>query len=160
MSIDTGRALELAPYFFIPPIMRIELNRTSPAFDIEARNERGQKVSIDGAAAIGGGDAAYRPMELLLAALGGCSAIDVIHMIKEGKERAGDLNILVDGERDAENTPSLFKSIHVHFRYKGPVPQEKFERAVRLSIEKYCSVAKILEKSAAISYSTEHEKSS
>lgn len=140
--------------------MRIELNRTSPAFDIEARNERGQKVSIDGAAAIGGGDAAYRPMELLLAALGGCSAIDVIHMIKEQKEEAGELSITVDGERDPESTPSLFKSIHVYFRYKGPVPKEKFERSVQLSIEKYCSVARILEKSAAIEYSTEHEKSS
>jgi putative redox protein len=135
--------------------MRIELERTSKAYDLEARNERGQKVHVDGATAIGGGDNAYRPMELLLAALAGCSAIDVIHMLKEPEGEAGELQVTVDGERNTESTPALFKSIHIHFEYGGAVAKEKFERAVQLSIEKYCSVAKILEKSADLTYSSE-----
>jgi putative redox protein len=133
--------------------MKISLKRINKAVHLEAINEDGNKVQIDGSPAIGGEDLGVRPMQLLLMGLGGCSSMDILSILTKQKVVLDDFNIDVEAERDTENTPSLFTAIHVRFIFKGKdLNMKKIERAVSLSMDKYCSVTKILEKSANITY--------
>ena len=133
--------------------MKISLKRINKAVHLEASNEDGNKVQIDGAPQIGGENLGVRPMQLLLMGLGGCSSMDILNILSKQKVELDDFTIDVDAERDTENTPSLFSTIHVTFNFKGKkLNLKKIERAVALSMEKYCSVTKILEKSATITY--------
>ena len=133
--------------------MKISLKRINKAVHLEASNEDGNKVQIDGAPQIGGENLGVRPMQLLLMGLGGCSSMDILNILSKQKVELDDFTIDVDAERDTENTPSLFSTIHVTFNFQGKkLNQKKIERAVALSMEKYCSVTKILEKSATITY--------
>ena len=135
--------------------MRIELRRRNDAVHLEASNEDGQTVQIDGAPSVGGENRGMRPMQLVLSALGGCSTIDVIQILKKQRQPLEDIHVRIDGDRQKDVTPSLFEKIHVHFTLKGELDEKKVQRAVSLSLEQYCSVAKILEKTAEITYSFE-----
>jgi putative redox protein len=97
-------------------------------------------------------------MQMLLAALGGCSTIDIVNILTKQKQHVADIRITIDGEREPNVEPSLFRDIHVHFALKGDLSEEKVKRAVSLSMDKYCSVAKTLEKSAKITYDFSIEK--
>ena len=119
---------------------------------MQAQNEEGQSVELDGSAAIGGVGGGMRPMQLLLASLGGCSTIDVISILTKQKQTLEDIQVEVDGERDEEQVPAVFKTIHVTFKLTGDLDQDKVSKAVSLSMDKYCSVAKMLEKTATITY--------
>jgi len=132
--------------------MKVELKRLDDAFHFEARNEEGNTMQFDASPALGGSNKAVRPMQSLLMALGGCSAIDVVSILKKQRQPLDDLGIEIDGQREQGKEPSLFEKIHVVFRLKGNVEAEKAQRAVDLSMEKYCSVAKTLEKTATITY--------
>ncbi len=134
--------------------MRINLKRVDKDFNFEATNDDGNTISIDGAPAIGGHNKGMRPMQLLLAALGGCAAIDIILILKKQKQVIEFFDIEVDGEREATTNEgvSLFRTIEVHFILKGNIEQNKAERAVQLSMEKYCSVTKTLEPTAKITH--------
>lgn len=134
--------------------MRINLKRLDKDFNFEAVNSDGNTISIDGSSAIGGHNKGLRPMQLLLAAIGGCSAIDIISILRKQKQEIDSFDIEVDGERDEAGLKdySLFKTIVVHFIIKGKVDEEKAVRAVKLSMEKYCSVSKTLEPTANITY--------
>lgn len=133
--------------------MKISLKRINKAVHLEAINEDGNVVQIDGSPSIGGENLGVRPMQLLLMGLGGCSSMDILSILKKQKVELDDFTIDVDAERDIENTPSLFTTIHVRFNFKGKeLNIKKIERAVSLSMDKYCSVTKILEKSAKITH--------
>lgn len=133
--------------------MKISLKRVNKAVHLEATNESGNKVQIDGSPKIGGEDLGARPMELLIMGLGGCSSMDILSILNKQKVELDDFNIDIDAERDTDNTPSLFTNIHVRFIFKGTdLNLKKIERAVNLSMDKYCSVTKILEKSAKITH--------
>src|SRR3546814_20942996 len=88
-------------------------------------------------------------MELILMGLGGCSAIDVILILKKQRQVIEDLNIVVDGER-VEETPSIFRTIQMDFQFNGQLDHEKVKRAIQLSVAKYCSVYAMLAEPAAI----------
>lgn len=133
-------------------MMKIELKRLDDAFHLQASNEEGRSVETDGSPDIGGQNKAMRPMQLLLAGIGSCSAIDVIHFLKKQRQILEDIQITVTAGRQKDKVPSLFTDIHVFFKLFGSIDEKKAERAVNLSMEKYCSVAKILEKSAVISW--------
>ncbi|MBX2844312.1 MAG: OsmC family protein [Flammeovirgaceae bacterium] len=135
--------------------MKIELSRLDDAYHMEVKNEDGNSIEIDGSPAIGGHNLGMRPMQLLLAGAGGCSAIDVISILKKQKQPLEDINITVEGEREKDKVPSLFTDINVHFKLKGNLDASKVEKAITLSMEKYCSVAKTLEKTANITHSYE-----
>jgi putative redox protein len=137
--------------------MRIELNRVNDAVHLEAVNEDGNVVSIDGSPAVGGTKSGFRPMQMLLAGLGGCSAIDFIDILKKQRQDLRDIRIIIDAQREDKPAPSVFTSIHMHFKLQGTLDVRKVERALDLSVEKYCSVGKILEKTARITYSYEIE---
>lgn len=123
------------------------------AFHFQAKNEEGNAVNIDGPVKIGGSNIGASPMELLLMGLGGCSGIDVVMILKKQRQEIEQFEISIDGEREVvDMPPSLFKAINVHFKITGRIDCNKAEKAVDLAMEKYCSVARTLEKTAKISY--------
>lgn len=134
--------------------MKINLKRIDTDFNMEAVNDEGNTVLIDGSIEIGGNGKGMRPMQLVLAALGSCSSIDIISILRKQKQELESVEIEVNGERDAVCIEgySLFKTIDVHFILKGKANKHKVERAVKLSMEKYCSVTKTLEPTATITY--------
>jgi putative redox protein len=134
---------------------KIELSRVDNDYNIEAINENGNKVIFDGAPEIGGHNRGMRPMQTLLAAFGSCSAIDIISILKKQREEMTDIKITVTGEREKNVTPSLYKEVHAHYKLFGNIDFDKAQKAVSLSVEKYCSVAKTLEKTAKVTYSFE-----
>ncbi|MCA1404339.1 OsmC family protein [Ensifer sp. IC3342] len=92
------------------------------------------------------------PMELVLIGAGGCSAYDVVHILEKGREAVEDCTVELDAER-AETDPRVFTRIHMHFVVKGRgIAPKKVERAVALSLEKYCSASAMLAKSATITH--------
>lgn len=136
-------------------MIKVEINRVDTDFRMEALNEKGNSIIMDAGEADGGHDSGFRPMQLLLAALGGCSAIDLIAILRKQREPLNDVKITVTGEREAGKVPALYTEAHIHFKLFGAVNPEKAERAVALSVDKYCSVAKTLEKTAKVTYSFE-----
>ncbi|NOT73332.1 MAG: OsmC family protein [Cyclobacteriaceae bacterium] len=135
--------------------MKIEINRLNDGFWMEAVNENGNKIHIDASPEVGGTDRGFRPMQMLLAALGGCSSIDIISILKKQKQPLEDIKITITGNRQKDVVPSLFTEAHVHFTLYGNLDEDKVKKAVVLSVEKYCSVAKTLEKTATITHSLE-----
>ena len=136
--------------------MQIEMNRVDDAFHFEALGSDKIAVHIDGAAAIGGSQKGARPMELILMGLGGCSAIDVLLILKKMKQQVEDIKIIVEGDREDGVTPAPFVGLRLRFILRGPnLEQKKVEQAVKLSIDKYCSVSVMLEKSASINWVVE-----
>ncbi|MDW6025815.1 OsmC family protein [Mesorhizobium sp. BAC0120] len=95
------------------------------------------------------------PMELVLMGTGGCSAFDVVHILEKGRESVDDCVVELDAER-AEKDPKVFTRIHMHFVVKGRgLAPGKVQRAIELSIEKYCSASAMLAKTAAITHDFE-----
>jgi putative redox protein len=138
--------------------MIIEVKKKEGAFHFEATNESGNMVQMDASPAIGGMNKGPRPMEMLIMALGGCSGIDIIQILEKQKIKVEDFRIRIEAEREKDAIPSLFKTIHINFFFKGDLDTGKAERAVSLSLEKYCSVAKTLESTAKITSSITIEK--
>ena len=133
--------------------MKVELKRVNDAFHFEAVGAAEVPVHIDGSPEIGGVDAGARPMEMILMGLGGCSAIDIVLILQKQRQVIEDMAITIEGERVPNETPSVFKTIHVHYAFKGDLSEEKVKRAIELSMDKYCSVTAILNKTAVITHS-------
>lgn len=133
--------------------MKIILNKLEDELHMEAKNEEGGRIRIDGTRSIGGLDGGISPMQLLLAAIGGCSTIDVINILKKQKQDLKDVQVEVDGDRQKKGTYSEFTTIHLNFTFTGDLDPKKVERAINLSLDKYCSVSKALEKTSEITYS-------
>src|SRR5688500_3000028 len=136
-------------------MIRIELKRLNDAFHFEAANENGNSVHIDASPDIGGTNQGMRPMQMLLAALGGCSSIDVVNILKKQKQELKDIQVTITGEREKDAIPSLYTEVHAHFKLFGKLDKDKAEKAVNLAVDKYCSVAKTLEKTAKVTHSFE-----
>lgn len=137
--------------------MQVELVRIDDAFHFEAQGMSGVPVQIDAAENIGGHNLGSRPMELLLMGLGGCTAIDVLLIMKKQRQVVEDLKISVSGERTKiEGTEmSPFRKINIHFKFKGNIQEEKTKKAIEMSMEKYCSATAQFSGSAEITSSFE-----
>ncbi|MDP2387679.1 MAG: OsmC family protein [Bacteroidota bacterium] len=133
--------------------MQIKINRIDNDYLMEAVNESGNTLLMDGSEAIGGHNKGMRPTQLLLSAVGGCSAIDIISILKKQKQEITSFEIVVDGTKESVEEYSLFRKIHIQYKLKGTIDKDKAERAAKLSMEKYCSVSKTLEPTAEITYS-------
>ena len=133
--------------------MRVILNRVNQDYLFEVTNDNGHKVLLDNISKKEGKVEGVSPMELLLMALAGCSSIDIIEILNKQKINPTDVKIDVEGDRIPGLVPSLFNKIKVNVRLEGEIPPDKAKRAVSLSFEKYCSVAKTLEYSTPIKYS-------
>jgi len=115
----------------------------------------GHTVVIDGPPEHGGRNIGVRPMEMLLLGLGGCSAFDVVHILNKSRAPLNDCVVEITAER-ADTDPKVFTAIHMHFIITGSqLKPNLVERAVNLSVEKYCSAAAMLGKTAKITHDYE-----
>ena len=115
----------------------------------------GHALVMDGPPEHGGRNLGVRPMELLLLGMGGCTAFDVVHILKKSRQAVSDCEAELDAER-APADPKVFTAIHVHFIVSGRGLSEKHvARAVELSAQKYCSASIMLGKTAKISHDYE-----
>ena len=114
--------------------------------------ESGHSVLMDGAPEIGGRNLGLRPMEMVLMGAGGCTALDVVMILKKSRQRISDCMVEIEADR-AKEDPKVFTRIHYHFILSGnDLKPQKVERAINLSAEKYCSVSIMLGKTAEITH--------
>lgn len=115
----------------------------------------GHSVVMDGPPELGGRNLGVRPMEMLLLGLGGCSAFDVVLILQKSKQQVVDCEVQIEAER-AEKEPKVFTRIHLHFIVTGRnLAEDKVERAIKLSAEKYCSASIMLAKTAEVTHDFE-----
>lgn len=133
--------------------MEVNINRLNNAVHLEGKNERGLTISMDGSEKIGGQNLGASPMEVVLMGLGGCASMDVLSILEKMKQKVDTYHVHLDAKRDGENEPAVFTQIHIHWKVSGQVANDKLARAIELSMVKYCSVSKMLEKSAEITFS-------
>ncbi|MCX7628352.1 MAG: OsmC family protein [Methylophilaceae bacterium] len=118
-------------------------------------SDSGHAVVMDGAPEAGGRNIGMRPMELLLIGMGGCSAFDVVTILKKARQPITDCVAEITAER-AEEVPKVFTRIHVHYVVTGNgLVASQVERAIKLSMEKYCSASHMLGKTAHITHDFE-----
>ncbi|MDX1908887.1 MAG: OsmC family protein [Bacteroidia bacterium] len=134
--------------------MEVWLRRVNEAVHFEAVNDENVVVHIDGTPAIGGEGKGFRPMQMLLAAVAGCSVLDVVDILRKQREPLLDMQVRATGERKPDATPAPFVGIHLHFIVTGAVDPDKVARAVALAVDKYCSVKESLDKSIPVTYSS------
>jgi putative redox protein len=123
---------------------RIEIKRVDNSYAMEATDTNGHSLRMDAAEAIGGHNSGVRPMQTILMGLGGCGGVDIISILKKQRQEIQDFNMIIEGEREEGKEPSLWKHIHITFRFTGNVDEDKANKACALSIDKYCSVAATL----------------
>ena len=111
-----------------------------------AESETGHIVTMDGPPDHGGKNQGPRPMEMLLMGVGGCSAFDVVHILKKSRQAVTDCVAKIDAER-VDDVPAVFSKIHLHFEISGNnLKESAVKNAVMLSAEKYCSASIMLGK--------------
>lgn len=120
-----------------------------------AETGSGHLITMDGAPEGGGHNLAPRPMEVLLAGTGGCTAYDVVLILRKSQQDVRGCDVTLRSER-AEKDPKVFTKIHFHFTVRGRnLKPATVERAIKLSHEKYCSASIMLEKTAELTHSFE-----
>ena len=120
-----------------------------------AESGSGHSVVMDGAPDAGGRNVGFRPMEMMLIGLGGCSAFDVVMILKRGREPITDCVVELEAQR-ATTDPKIFTAIELVYKVTGKnLDPNKVERAVSLSAEKYCSATKIMSATAKLTHRVE-----
>jgi putative redox protein len=120
-----------------------------------AETETGHELVMDGSPEHGGQNKGPRPMELVLTGMGGCTAFDVVLILRRSRQDIRDCVAEIDAER-ADEVPKVFTRIHVHFVVSGrDLDPSRVERAIKLSAEKYCSASIMLGKTAEITHDFE-----
>lgn len=115
----------------------------------------GHSVVMDGPPDDGGRDMGIRPMEMVLLGMGGCTAFDVVHILKRARQEIVDCHVELEAERATE-IPKVFTKIHAHYIIKGKgLDAKKVERAITMTAEKYCSVSIMLANSVEITHDFE-----
>lgn len=117
---------------------------TDGDYGIDITDADGHTLRMDIPVAQGGNASGFRPMQSLLAALCGCSSVDVVSILKKQKQQLDGLEMEIDGEREEGREPALWKHVEIRFFLKGEIEPSKGYRAVDLSMKKYCSVAETL----------------
>ena len=118
-------------------------------------SESGHSVLMDGAPEAGGKNLGPRPMEMLLMGVGGCTAFDVVMILKKGRQDISDCKVEIEAER-ATTDPKVFTHIHMHFILTGKnLNHSQAERAINLSAEKYCSASIMLKNAVEITHDFE-----
>jgi putative redox protein len=130
-------------------MVKVELERVNGTYGFEARDAGGHTVKIDTSPETGGENFGVRPMQLLLMGLGGCSGIDILSILKKQRQNVTGFRMRIEGEREPGKDPSLWKNIDLVFELNGDVDRDKAEKAVALSMEKYCSVSETLKRAGA-----------
>ncbi|MBI1836672.1 MAG: OsmC family protein [Flavobacteriia bacterium] len=131
--------------------MSLELSRIDAPFVFELKNDDGVICGIDASPSIGGKNKGLRPMELLAGSLAGCASIDILLILKKQKIEPIHFSIKIESKR-ASGIPAIFEEIKLIFNINKEVPQEKLDRAIGLTLEKYCSVSASLKENIQILY--------
>lgn len=120
-----------------------------------AESGSGHAIVMDGAPEAGGRNLGMRPMELVLAGTGGCTAFDVVLILKKGRHAVTGCEVSLKAER-AETDPKVFTRVHFHYRVKGrQLKRDAVARAIELSKDKYCSASIMLAETAEITHDFE-----
>ncbi len=128
----------------------IHLKRIDEDYLFETTDEAGKTMVMDIPTDQGGHGGGVRPMQALLSAMGGCSGVDVVMILKKQKETIDQFEMVISGERAVGKEPALWETVNIVFKLKGSMSQEKAEKACALSIDKYCSVAATLRAAGAV----------
>ncbi len=131
--------------------MKVTLERMNQAVHFRATSAEGHTVDIDGGETSDGEDKGVRPMQLVLMAAGGCSSIDIHLILKKMRQTIDDLKIEIVGER-VDSIPGVFKKITFLYQFKGDLKEDKVRKAIDMSLDKYCSVVKMLDHQVEVSY--------
>ena len=135
--------------------MECSVRWTGDGMSFVARTGSGHLATMDGAPDGGGSNLAPRPMEMVLVGLGGCSAYDVVLILKRGRHDVRGCDVRITAER-ADEDPKVFTHIEMRFTVRGrKLKRDAIERAVQLSHEKYCSATAMLAKTARITHSVD-----
>jgi len=133
----------------------VRWNGQDAGMSFTAETGSGHAVTMDGAPEAGGRNLAPRPMEMLLAGTGGCTAFDIVLILKKGRHAVSGCEVSIKADR-AENDPKVFTNLHFHYRVKGKqLKREIVERAIALSKDKYCSASIMMAKTATITHDFE-----
>mgnify|MGYP003651753501 FL=1 len=130
--------------------MKVTLNRVNDNYHFEGKGASGLPVHIDNKT--GDEVRGSSPMELLLMGVGGCSAIDIVLILKKQRQEITSYSMKVEGKRKDLKSAKPFEAIHTTIYLEGVIDEEKAKRAADLSFEKYCSVSLTLEGNVAITY--------
>lgn len=134
-------------------MVTIDIIRKEGDYGFEASDSSGNIIRMDTSAETGGNNYGIRPMQTLLMGLGGCSGIDVVSILKKQRQELTGFSIHIEAEREAGKEPNLWKGAKLVFTLSGNIDADKAQRAVQLSMDKYCSVAETLRRSGtAISW--------
>ena len=117
-------------------------------------SETGHALVTDAPETVGGGNSAPTPMELVLHALAGCTGVDLALILDKMRQPYTALEITVTGER-ADSHPKVYTAVHLHVTARGEISPKKLERALKLSVEDFCSVAAMLRSTATLTYTGE-----
>ncbi|MBI5838142.1 MAG: OsmC family protein [Candidatus Eisenbacteria bacterium] len=132
--------------------MRCEV-RFNHGMSFTGIGETGHGVLMDTKAEAGGSDAAATPKELVLHALGGCTGMDVVSILRKMRVSPASFRVVIEAELQ-EEAPRAFLAAHLEYQFEGQdLPLESLQRAVELSQDKYCSVSHTLRKGMALSWS-------
>ncbi len=127
-----------------PFMIEVNLKRIKGDFGFEGTDANGHTVRMDTSNETGGVDFGVRPMQMVLMGLGGCSAIDIVMILKKQRQEVKDFSIKIEGEREKGKEPSLWENVKIIFTLTGNIDKEKADRACELSMKKYCSVSETL----------------
>ena len=125
------------------------VTRINDGFAFNAVDEAHNSMRLDIPVDQGGHGTGLRPMQTLLSALGACSGVDIVMILNKQKETVEFFEMIIEGQREEGKEPSLWKTVHIIFKFKGTMTQEKAQKACALSIDKYCSVAATLRAAGA-----------
>lgn len=132
--------------------MKIELRRVNKAFHFEAKDSEGFSIQIDANPQIGGEGKGTRPMELLLMGIGGCASIDLGLILRKQRQELVDYKMEVEAQRNQE-VPKQLTKVTLHFHLWGKLDASAVEKAIVLTLQKYCSVILSLDPSIPVDYS-------
>ena len=133
--------------------MRIKIERTDDLFHFVGTNDRGNEIHMDRSVEEGGTGQGAGPMQLLIMGLGGCSGIDILSILKKGRQTVDSFSVDIEAERVKDQVPAPYERIHAHYTLSGDLDPDKVRRAIELSLTKYCSVSMTLEAFATITFS-------
>ena len=120
--------------------MELTLNKIEDPYTMELQDEKGKKCIMDASTSMGANDKGMSPMQLLAGALVACMSIDVLLILRKQKEEPSHYKVKIDAYKNPDAVPSPFEKIHLIFEINNAVPFKKINRAIQLSLDKYCSV--------------------
>lgn len=124
--------------------MKIVVQRTPDGGHAIAQDEAGNAVAMYLPDVAGGAGTGIRPMQMLVMGVGGCTAVDVLMILRKQRQEVTDFRIEIDAQREPDKEPSLWQTVHLVYYFKGNVTLEKAQKAIDMSIQKYCSASETL----------------